>query len=262
MLFSNQRFGKNVIVLISTFAIIAGITKIQNKQLSQLNVLEDKTNYLQEEISLKARAKLQQKIPAFGFDNLYADWTYLQFLQYFGDAEARREAGYSVVTDYFEIVVDRDPKFIQSHFVMSAANSLFAGRPEKTVELMNKVLETVTPQMSDYSFYLWSYKATDEILFLGDLETAKNSYLMAAKWAEMQDSELGNKMSERFGSIAKYLATDPDPTKAQFGAWMTILSSSRDEKVKSRVLEKLKDLGAEINISPDGKLEIKPPKNV
>ena len=67
MLFFNQRFGKNIIVFISTVAIIAGITKIQNQQLSQLNVLEDKTNYLQEEISLKARAKLQQKIPAFGF---------------------------------------------------------------------------------------------------------------------------------------------------------------------------------------------------
>lgn len=262
MLFYNQRFGKNIIVFISTLAIITGIIKIQKKQLSQLNVLEKKTDYLQEEISLQAKVELQQKIPDFGFDNLYADWTYLQFLQYFGDAEARNVTGYSVVTDYFETVVDRDPRFIQSHFAMSPANSLFAGRPEKTVELMDEVLEIVTPQISDYAFYLWSYKATDEILFLGDMETAKNSYLMAAKWAKAHNSESGNKMSERFHSTAKYLATDPDPTKAQFGAWMTILSSSRDKKVKSRVLEKLKDLGAEINISPDGKLEIKPPENV
>lgn len=235
---------------------IAGINKLQNKNLSQLNVLEEETNYLEEEKHLKAKVKLLQKLPSFGFDNLVADWSYLQFLQYFGDPEARKVTGYSVVTDYFETVVDRDPKFIRSHFVMSPANSLFAAKPEKTIELIDRSLESVTPQTPGYPFFLWTYKATDEILFLGDLEAAENSYKMAAKWASMRDDELGEEMTGRFRTTAEFLATNPDSTDTQIKAWINVLNQASDEKTQQHVINKLEDLGVDVSITEEGKINV------
>lgn len=255
----NYKYSQGIAILCGILFCSLSLIKLQQKQLSQNVLTQDKNTYLKQEKYLQAAIKMQQKMPAFGFDNLFADWTYLQFIQYFGDTEAREITGYSVVTNYFENIVDRDPNFVQAHLAMSSANSLFAAQPEKTVVLLNKALETVTPTIPNYPFFLWTYKATDEILFLGDLEAAKNSYEMAAKWAGLRQDDLGNEMAKRYQATANFLATDPDPTSAQIGAWMTALSGTRDRKTQDYILNKLKGLGAEINITPDGKLEIKPP---
>ncbi|MDJ0692587.1 MAG: hypothetical protein QNJ41_29415 [Xenococcaceae cyanobacterium MO_188.B32] len=239
---------------------IASIVLLQNNSLKKSEIIQDKDIYLKEQEQFSSIAKIRKKLPSFGFNNLIADLTFLQFVQYFGDGEARQITGYSTVTDYFEDIVNRDPNFIQSHLVMSAANSLFTGRPEKTVDLMNQALETVNPQAPNYPFLLWTYKAADETLFLGDLKAAKNSYEMAAKWARWRKDDLGNEMAGRYDKTARFLASDPDPTQAQFGAWMSILSGTQDRKTQNYILDKLKDLGAEITIDSDGKLKVKPPR--
>ena len=258
-----SQYLKLSITFLSLSTCIAGIVLLQKDNLKQAETIKDRDTYFKEQKQFSSIAKIQKKIPSFGFNNLIADWTFLQFVQYFGDTEARQITGYSTVTNYFEDIVNRDPNFIQSHLVMSAANSLFAGRPGKTVNLINKALGSVDPQVPNYPFLLWTYKAADEILFLGDIEAAKHSYEMAAKWASQyeNDIDIGKEMAGRYDKSANYLATNPDPTQAQFGAWMTVLSSARDKKTKNYVLEKLENLGAEINISPDGKLIIQPPKN-
>jgi hypothetical protein len=253
------KYSQGLAILCGIVFCSLSLIKLQQKQLAQNVLTQDKNTYLKQEKYLQAAIKIQQKMPAFGFDNLFADWTYLQFIQYFGDTEARENTGYSVVTDYFQAVVDRDPNFVQSHLVMSSANSLFATRPEKTVDLLNQALETVTPKIPNYPFFLWTYKATDEILFLGDLEAAKNSYEMASQWASLRHDDIGKEMSGRYQTTAKFLATNPDPTQAQFGAWMSILSGSQDRKTQDYILNKLKGLGAEITIDANGKLQIKPP---
>ncbi len=251
------KLGINFIALSSC---IASIVFLQNKSLEQLEIVQDRETYLKEQEEFSAVAKIQKQLPSFGFNNLLADWTFLQFVGYFGDGVARQVTGYSTVTDYFEDIVNRDPNFIQSHLVMSAANSLFAAQPEKTVNLINQALETVNPQVPNYPFLLWTYKAADETLFLGDLEAAKHSYEMAARWARWRNDDLGEEMAGRYNKTANYLASDPDPTQAQFGAWMSILSGTKDRKTQDYILNQLKELGAEINITPDGRLQINPPK--
>ncbi len=241
---------------------IANIIWLQKNSLNKTETVRDKNTYLKEQEQFTAAAKIRKKIPGFGFNNLIADLTFLKFIQYFGDGEARQVTGYSTVTDYFEDIVNRDPNFIQSHLVFSAANSLFAGRPDKTVDFMNQALETVNPQAPNYPFLLWTYKAADETIFLGNLGAAKHSYEMAAQWARQYkyDVDISNEMAGRYDKTANFLASDPDPTQAQFGAWMSILSGTQDRKTQDYILNKLKGLGAEINITPDGRLDIKPPK--
>jgi hypothetical protein len=243
--------------------VIATITAIVFLQLQALNKqtsLQNAQDYLQQEKQQKIQANLLKNTPSFGFNNLISDLAFLQFVQYFGDSEAREVTGYSVVTDYFEAIVERDPNFIQSFFALSSANSLFAAKPEKTVELIDRVLKVVTPESPGYPFFLWTYKATDEILFLGDLQAAENSYQMAASWASLRGDELGKEMAERFQTTAEFLATNPDPTQAQIGAWITALSGTKDEKTKKYILGKLQSLGAEIVFNDDGNLVIKPLK--
>ena len=257
-----SQYLKLGITFLSLSACIAGIVLLQKDSLKQADITKDRDTYYTEQKQFSSIAKINKKIPSFGFNNLIADWTFLQFAQYFGDGEARQITGYSTVTDYFEDIVNRDPNFIQSHLVMSAANSLFAGRPDETVNLINRALDKVDRNVPNYPFLLWTYKAADEILFLGDIEAAKHSYEMAASWAKQHEEvELGKEMAGRYDKTADYLATNPDPTQAQFGAWMTVLSSARDEKTKNYVLGKLENLGAEINLLPDGRLSIQPPKN-
>jgi hypothetical protein len=240
---------------------IASIICLQKNSLIKIETVRDQETYKKEQEQFTATAKIRKKIPSLGFNNLIADLTFLKFVGYFGDGEARQVTGYSTVTEYFEDIVNRDPNFIQSHLVMSAANSLFAGRPDKTVYFMNQALETVNPQAPNYPFLLWTYKAADEILFLGDIEAAKHSYETAAQWAKQYqyDVDISHEMAGRYDKTANFLASNPDPTQAQFGAWMSILSGSQDRKTQDYILNKLKGLGAEITIDSDGKLQIKPP---
>ena len=239
---------------------IAGIINLQNNNLKAKTTDKQKTSYRQQEQAQKAAIEIQKKLPTFGLNNLIADWNYLQFIQYFGDAEAREVTGYSLVPDYFEVGVDKDPRFVQSFLSFSAANSLFAAQPQKSVELIDKVLETATPNLPEYPFLLWTYKATDEILFLGDLKSAKNSYEMAAKWASMQDDDIGKEMAGRFLASAKFLASNPDSTEAQFGAWVNVLNQAQDLKTQQEAIKQLKELGAEVSITEEGKINITPPE--
>lgn len=238
-----------------------GLVKIQQNYLSVVQNKES-INAFQEQQSLRAMVELQKKMPAFGFDNLLADWNYLQFIQYFGDGEAREQTGYPLVTDYFVVAVKNDPRFFEAYLFMSSANSLFAAQPEKTVDLMNKVLDNISPEMPGYPFLVWTYKATDEILFLGDLEAAKNSYQQAAKWAEMRSDEVGDRWADRYRQTAKFLAGNPDSTQAQISAWVSVLSNNQDIRTKRYAIEKLEGLGAEVSFTDDGRVKIKVPDKV
>ena len=257
MLNSSNKFVVNSVMIITA---IAAIIFLQLQTLNEpTNSLTDR-DYIQQENQQKTKASWQKNIPSFGFGNLISDFAYLQFLQYFGDAEARDITGYSVVTDYFETIVKHDPHFVQSYFMMSPANSLFAARPEKTIELIDRGLQVITPQHPGYPFYLWTYKANDEVLFLGDLKAAKHSYEKAAEWARAREDDLGNEVAQNFERTADFLASNPDPTESQIAAWMTALSSIKDRKTQNYILDKLKELGAEITIDPNGKVKVKPPQ--
>lgn len=239
-----------------------GILACQKNYYSNHLLSKNNFSYEQQEQQLKIEASLQKNLPSFGFGNLSADWTYLKYIQYFGDTEARDETGYSVVTDYFENIVDKDPKFIQANLSLSAANSLFAGNPQKTVALLDKSIKSLSPDMENYPFLVLAYKAVDEILFLGDLKAAKNSYTKAAQWAEKSDDEIGDKVAKLYRSTVKFLATNPDPTITQVSGWSMILERNNDPKIRKYAMQKIRELGGEIIITADGEITVKPPEDV
>ena len=195
-------------------------------------------------------------MPSFGFDNLIADWSMLRFLQYFGDSKARKQTGYSLSPDFLEVIVERDPLFARAYLIISPASSLFAGRPERTIELMQKGLEKLSPEISD-AHYVWLYKGTDEILFFGDLKKAQKSYGMSANWAKIAGDE---KIFHSSNKTVEFLATKPDISTAQVSAWFMVWIGNKDKITRELAKTNIEKLGGELKIYPDGRVEAIPPK--
>ena len=257
MLKINHKFLTSA--LVSTFSLL-GILSLQINYSPNNLSSQRKIGYEKQERQLRAEANLLRQIPSFGFDNLIADWAFLKYIQYFGNKEARESVGYSIVTDYFETIVDKDPKFIKAHLSLSASNSIFAGNPEKTVALLEEASKSLTPNMQNYPFTIFAYKAVDEILFLGDLEAAQESYKKAAQWAEIRDDEIGNHVVKLYRDTIKFLGTNPDSSLTQVSGWSMILERNNDPRIQKHAIQKIRELGGEVIITADGEVTVKPPK--
>ena len=228
------------------FICLAGIVILQGQEykrsLRQLNT----GDYLKQEQEQARLLDWQKRSPNLGFSNLMADWSYLNFVQYFGDANARETIGYKLVPNYFETISAIDPNFTKAHLNLSIANSMYAGNPEKTIALMEEVLKTTNPQSEDAAF-LWTSKGLDELLFMGDRQAAINSYDMAAKWAEdltVKDLEL-----------ALQSTSEIDLKEAQVRAWSSVLVHIKDRHRKREIIDKISNLRSDILVLKESSSE-------
>jgi hypothetical protein len=241
---------------------LTGIIFLQNTQLETLRAeaTVSKENFKEEANKEKVSINMLKQAPTLGFNNLIADWSFIKFVMYYGDTEARKETDYSLVPDYFKIVVDRDPRFIDSYLYFSLANSVYAGRPDITVALMNKGLQSLSPKISSKSPYVWLYKGTDELLFLGDNQAAKNSFKTAATWAKVQHTEEGDAIAFRASETAQFLETNPDSKRARISAWSMILANSRDKQSQQLALKQIELLGGQVAFTSSG-VHVKVPED-
>ena len=231
--------------IISLIIAAIAIVGLQSNRYQQVAAEIDNSNYLEQEANLQARLNLKQLLPSFGFDNLAADSLYLEFVQYFGDKTARKATGYSLVTPYFKAIALRDPQFTTAHLTLATANSMYAGKADETVSLVNKVLQTKPTETKD-SYLLWSLKATDETLFFGDIQAAKYSYQQAAKSA--QNYYKRNSSAVKFNQQkAQFLATNPKTTKTQIIAWKSVLPHVVKESEKQVIRDRINALEAQLD---------------
>ena len=261
MVSAKKSLNLSLIKTLGLVAVIGGlimaIVEMQEekvKTLTKEKLLE--RNYRQESRRENSQVQLLKNIPSFGFNNMLANWSMLQFIQYYGDGDARRETGYGLSPDFMEIVTKNDPKFVRAYLMMSVASSLNAGKPEKTVEIMNKGLSKLTPDVTD-AYFIWLYKGVDELLFLGDIPAAKNSNQMAADWAKIAGNEFIEKSAR--GTV-KFLETNPDSRAPRVGAWMLVWLNSQDEETRRLARENIEKLGGKLVINNNQVMAI-PPKD-
>ncbi len=235
-------------------------------QIPQLKQLEADPNLatpekLQREVAAeKAKLKLLQQMPGFGFDNLIANWTMVLFLIYFGDEPARAQTDYSLSPEYFEVIVDRDPRFLDAYLFLSSSVSLYAAMPERSIAMLDKVLRLLDPQVPPKSYYIWRYKAIDELLFLGDGKAAKKSFEMAADWASNYSDPESKAVAAVSRQTAAYLAGNPDSKTAQISAWVMVLNNAVDDRTRKRAIDRIRTLGGRIETTPSGALQIITPR--
>lgn len=244
----NQRKAKLLPCIILSICTI-GIVKLQSKYYYDSINQTLSINHLNKELKQKKAINLQKVMPSFGFDNLRADWLYLNYIQYLGDKEARNQIGYSLIPDYFETIIQYDPHFTEAYLALATANSFYAGKPEKTIALMDRVLESISPEVHPEVSYLWTHKGLDELLYLGDTQAARKSYLTAAQWASKRGDKLGEKIAQKNLKTARFLATNPDTREAQILAWSMILPKIKDEQDRQVILNKIQALKSELAVA-------------
>ena len=223
------------------------------KPLSAMSAASFKQAAQQEAQQEALRLKMLKTIPSFGFDNLIADWTFLKFLQYFGDDEARDVTGYNLSQDYFDIVTQRDPRWADIYLFLSTAISFYQGKPETAVNLIERGTRalSLSPQIHSQSWIVWRTKGLDELLLLGDIPESIRSHEMAADW--VQGSPEGPKLAPIFRATAEYLRRDPDSVPVRFTAWSTVYAQTTDKLVRQRAKQALVKLGAQVQKDKNGK---------
>jgi len=237
------------------------VVYLQTPQLASLKQRKslDKAVLRQQEAQAKAQLSIAKTLPTFGFDNLVANWHFINFIQYFGDTEVRAKAGYGASMEYFEAILDRDPRFLYAYFYLSSTGSLYAGQPEKSVSLMNRGLKSLSPKVPDRGYYIWRLKAVDELLFLGKVPDARNSMLTAADWARQSSTTEGQNVARLSQNTAAYLARNPNSKQAQFDAWNMVLGAAVDDFVIKRAIAGIVATGGKVTISPSGEFKVEAP---
>jgi len=205
----------------------------------------------QQEVQQEAlRLKMLKTLPSFGFDNLIADWTFLKFLQYFGDDEARDVTGYNLSQDYFDIITRRDPRWADIYLFLSTAVSFYQGKPETAVKFIERGTNALSRQNNPQAWIVWRTKGLDELLLLGDIPDSMRSHEMAADWVE--NTADGPKLAPLFRATAEYLRRDPDSVPVRFNAWSTVYAQTTDKLVRQRAKQALVKLGAQVKKDKDG----------
>jgi hypothetical protein len=213
----------------------------------------------------RTRLKFIKQFPrnGFGFNNLIADLTFLGFQQYFGDDKAREanKTGYSLSPEYFEVIVDRDPRFLLSYLFLSTSTSIYAAQPCKSIALYAKGAQSLVPEQQAEAYTVWRYKGIDELLFLGNGELARQSYLKAAEWVDRAtfdaDSITKDKsISRSFRDSAEVLKINPRSREARIAAWGSVLAAAIDKKTVQIAVQELAELGMNVKADNNGKLSM------
>jgi hypothetical protein len=243
---------------------LLGVSVLQLPRLQSLLISKQTLSQEILEKDIKAehlRLATLKQLPSFGYDNLIANWAYLSFLQYFGDDEARDKTGYSLSPEYFDIIIKHDPRFLGAYIGLSTSTSMYAAMPERSIALMNEGLKSLSPQVSQKSYYVWRYKGIDELLFLGNAKAAQNSLNMAANWANNFSDPESKYIAHNSHQTAVFLSRNPDSKYARIATWVMVLMNKVDDKTRKRAIEEIEALGGKIISTPAGNKITFPPKD-
>jgi fructose-1,6-bisphosphatase/sedoheptulose 1,7-bisphosphatase-like protein len=124
--------------------------------------------------------------------------------------------------------------------------------------LLDKSLGKINPTfLSDIGpYYLWRAKGNNELLFLGDVEAAKQSYQKSKEWAKAIGGADSERMIEINQRSINFLDSNPNSKNARVGAWVSILANQHDKKTAEKIIQQIKQLGAKIEVNEDGTIKI------
>jgi hypothetical protein len=176
----------------------------------------------------------------------------LSFLQYFGDDEARAQTGYELSPEYFDIIFQHDPRFRLAYIGLSTSTSMYAAMPKRAIQITEKGLKSLNPWLPKDSYYIWRYKAIDELLFLGDSQAAQKSFQTASDWAKNHRDEESQMSARVSQGTANFLAQKPSSKNAQIAAWGMVLQNGVDDKTRKRAIKGIEELGGQVITTPQG----------
>ncbi len=243
-----------------TLGALALVAWMQRNSLKTLQAQASQTlspaEYTRQDAQTAAQLSLLSQLPSFGFENLMSDWAFLQFLQYFGDWRAREATNYDLAPEFFQVMIPRDPKFAQAYVFLSTSVTLYAGKPEITVGLMDEGIKELSPKTYKEAYLVPVYKAIDELLFLGNANAAAQSYDLAADWVSLNPTPETAGYADSYRQTAQFLRDNPDSKQAQINSWLMVLAYAVSGRGQQLAIENLRRLGVKVIIEPDGSVKI------
>lgn len=243
---------------------VVGVGALQQPRLNEIreqSEMPTPEQLLREENATRFQLELLKQVPTFGFDRIISDWVFLDFLQYFGDTPAREQIGYGLSPDYFDVILKHDPFFRDAYLFLSASTTLYTGQPERTIELFERELPHLSAKTPEGAYFIWRYKAIDELLFLGDAAAAQQSFQMAAEWASTYNDPRSQAIARSSQQTANFLEENPDSLAAQISAWSMVYYNAFDENTQQLAVSRLEALGVDVAIDENGNLDISLPDN-
>ena len=163
-------------------------------------------------------------------------------------------------TDNF-LIVTHDPLWVEMYNFLSTSVSFYQARPDLTVKLIEKGLQSLSPEKNPKAWLVWRVKGIDELLLLGDTQAAIKSHRMAAKWAENTPDQ---KFAPRLREFAEILSKNPDNKLIRIQSWLMVYGATEDKLVRKRAIQELIELGVKIKSQDHGELRFtippEPPK--
>lgn len=240
---------------------VGGILTLQTSRLQgfkqSYNAKSPPSQLEQQQQRTQSRLIAISKMPSFGFENLIASWSFLQFLQYFGDTSARRQTGYGLSPYFFEAIIPKDPYHLRPYIFLSSSTSAHAAMPARAIALMDEGLIHMNPSLPSDSYLVWRYKGLDEFLFLGDYTAAQVSLETAADWVQQSETPDREIIANSLRQTSQFLAQNPTGKEAQIGAWAQVLVQAADEATQKIATEHIEALGGEIIISETGQVSVR-----
>ncbi|NJN74904.1 MAG: hypothetical protein HC799_20065 [Limnothrix sp. RL_2_0] len=244
------------------------ITTFQSNEIKHLKIdavnlsAEDRPAeaYFKSDVELKETLTLLRYAPSLGFRNVLANGVFLNFLQYFSDISSdvskHNDVGQNLSPEFFEAIISLDPFYKEYYLFLSSSTTLYAAQPQKTIALMARGLEKMDPNLMHDSFYIWRYKGVDELLFLGDGQSAKHSFEKAAEWASRSDEPDSDLIEMASRRTAAFLAADPESRYAQIAAWSSVLSHALNDTIRKRAIERIEELGGSVDLQESDSVRI------
>jgi len=232
-------------------AALVGVIQMQRTQLARPSMWVTNPKVAEEQEA--TRLRFLQKLPTFGFNNLLADWVFLNFLQYDGDMDVRRQTGYGLSPAYFDIITRLDPRFLGIYLFLSGSVSYQAGQPEAAIQLMKRGTEALSPKINPLSFQIWRLMGIDQLILLGDIPGSIHSHEMAAQWVQGTPYQ---KLTPVFQQAADFLRTDPNSVLVRLQAWTDVYAQAlafKDQDTQARAKREIAALGGEL-VEKEGRI--------
>lgn len=252
-----SRWLRPLLGSVIAIASLTGVVFIQRSQLTRPSLWSSDPKQAEQQEAVKLR--LLKQLPTFGFKNLVADWTFLNFLHYYGDNEVRAKTGYALSSQYFDIITRLDPRFVDIYLFLSGSISYQLGEPRVAVQFMDRGTAALSPQITPKAFQVWRFKGLDQLLLLGDVPGSIHSHEMAAKWVQGTPYQA---LAPLFEQTAAFLRRDPNSVPVRFQAWLSIYyqaAAVRDKTTQERAKQEILALGGQMSLK-DGEVVFALPK--
>lgn len=160
------------------------------------------------------------RLVSLGFEQVVADYYWLQFIAYVGDKEARDVDHYEHAHRYLDLITDLDPRFIQAYWFAAFTIGGDQQNPARAAELIARGLKA-----NQDNWYLPYLAGVNQFLYARNAKEAAKYYRIAAKYSDAPN------WLERQAII---LDSQVPSLVKNANIWLNIFYSVRDDTIRER----------------------------